>query len=305
VISGSSLATLSPVTCHPSPVTCHLSPVTCHLSPVTCHLSPVMSTTQRSRITYVGHATVLVEMGGVRILTDPVLRRRIYHLRRRNVPIPEGFHEKLDAVLISHMHHDHLDVPSLRRLGKSTRLIAPNGAGALLRHHGFRRVEELRVGERTMVGNVQVTATFALHSGARGPLGPSAETLGFVLGGEMPGAAALPRIYFAGDTDVFPEMAQYAGTLDLALLPVWGWGPTLGPGHMDPQRAAEACRLLAPQVAIPIHWGTLYPLAVHRITSAFLIDPPNLFAEFVLHMAPQVDVRILDPGEHWDVDARP
>jgi L-ascorbate metabolism protein UlaG (beta-lactamase superfamily) len=261
--------------------------------------------THRTRITYVGHATVLVEMGGVRLLTDPVLRQRIYHLRRRNVPIPEGLHENLDAVLISHMHHDHLDVPSLRRLGKSTRLIAPNGAGALLRQHGFRRVEELRVGERTTVGNVQVTAAFALHSGARGPLGPSAETLGFVLGGEMPGAAALPRIYFAGDTDVFPEMAQYAGTLDLALLPVWGWGPTLGPGHMDPQRAAEACRLLAPQVAIPIHWGTLYPLAVHRITSAFLIDPPILFAEFVLHMAPQVDVRILDPGEHWDVDTQP
>jgi len=251
------------------------------------------------RVTYVGHATLLIEMGGTRILTDPVLRRRIYHLRRRSsIPIPEHLGESVDAVLISHMHHDHLDLPSLRRLGLSTRLIVPNGAGALLRQQGFRRVEEVRVGERTSVGGVTVTATFALHSGERGPLGPAAATLGYIVGDAV--VDGHPSVYFAGDTDVFPAMADFAGTLDLALLPVWGWGPTLGAGHMDPHRAAEACQLLAPRMAIPIHWGTLYPLAVHRLSSDFLFNPPHLFEQFALRLAPQVGVHILQPGETYE-----
>ena len=248
------------------------------------------------RITYVGHATLLVEMGGVRLLTDPVLRRQVFHLRRRNVPIPVHVRDNLDAVLISHMHHDHLDLPSLHLLGSTTRLIVPNGAGALLRAHGFTRVEEVRAGERTSVGNVAITATFALHSGTRGPLGPSAESLGFIMGDRM--ATGQCTIYFAGDTDLFPEMADWAGSLDVALLPVWGWGPTLGVGHMDPYRAAQACRLLVPRLAIPIHWGTLYPIAMHRVSPGFLVNPPLLFRQFVLQMAPQVQVQVLAPGEH-------
>ncbi len=80
------------------------------------------------------------------MLTDPVLRRQIYHLRRRNTPIPEQLADQVDAVLISHLHHDHLDIPSLRQLGLDKRLIVPNGAGALLRSHGFQRVEEVRGG---------------------------------------------------------------------------------------------------------------------------------------------------------------
>ena len=69
------------------------------------------------RVTYVGHATTLIEIGGVRLLTDPVLRQRLYHLRRRSIPVPEHLLANVDAVLISHLHHDHLDLPSLRRLG--------------------------------------------------------------------------------------------------------------------------------------------------------------------------------------------
>jgi len=247
------------------------------------------------RITYVGHATVLIEVAGVRILTDPVLRYRVVHLRRRRSPILDIWQEKLDAVLISHLHYDHLDLPSLRKLGKATRLIVPVGAGALLRQHGFANVDELRVGERTIVTGVPVTATTAVHSGSRGPLGPTAECLGYIVGNE------LQRIYFPGDTDLFPEMEQMAGTIDIALMPVWGWGPTLGTGHMDPYRAAQASQLIAPQVAIPIHWGTLYPMAIHRLTRAFLIDPPILFREFIQRMAPQIDVRILQPGEHTEL----
>ena len=123
-----------------------------------------MSTPVAYRVTYVGHATTLIEMGGSRLLTDPVLRQRLYHLRRRSAPIAEHVLERLDAVLISHLHRDHLDLPSLRKLGTGTRLIVPNGAAALLRRHGFHRVEELRAGERTSVGGVPVTATLAAVS---------------------------------------------------------------------------------------------------------------------------------------------
>jgi L-ascorbate metabolism protein UlaG (beta-lactamase superfamily) len=247
------------------------------------------------RITYVGHATVLIEVGGARILTDPVLRYRIVHLRRRRSPLLTAWQEQIDAVLISHLHYDHLDLPSLRQVGLATRLLVPLGAGTLLRQHGFTNVEELRAGERTVVGGVPVSAVTANHNGTRGPLGPTAECLGFVVG------SGQQRTYFAGDTDLFPAMHQLEGQVDVGLLPVWGWGPTLGPGHLDPYGAAQACQRIKPQVAVPIHWGTLYPMALHRLTRTFLIDPPLLFREFMLRMAPQTDVRILQPGEHFEL----
>jgi L-ascorbate metabolism protein UlaG (beta-lactamase superfamily) len=221
-------------------------------------------------------------MGGARMLTDPVLRHRLYHLRRRSAPIAEHLLQRLDAVLISHLHHDHLDLPSLRKLG-------------------FRRVEELRKGERTSVGGVTVTATEAVHHGGRGPFGAVADTLGYVVGDRIVGGN--PSVYFAGDTDVFPGMAELAGSLDLALLPVWGWGPTLGPGHMDPKAAAEACQLLAPRLAIPIHWGTFYPLAMQHIRPTFLTQPPQLFVQFMQRLAPKVEVRVLQPGQHYDASS--
>ncbi len=259
------------------------------------------------RVTYVGHATLLIEIGGVRLLTDPLLRQHVMHLRRRSTPIPAHVYTNLDAVLLSHLHYDHLDLPSLRKLGKTTRLLVPVGAGALLRQQGFDNVEEVRIGDPIHFGSVAVTPTFALHSGTRGPFGPSAETLGFIIG--QPASPTPPsthsparatNIYFAGDTDIFPEMADMAGSLDLALLPVWGWGPTLGAGHMDPLHAAEAARMLAPRMAIPIHWGTFYPIAMHHLLPSFLVNPPQIFHAAVQKMAPEVAVHILQPGQHFE-----
>ena len=86
-------------------------------------------------------------------------------------------------------------------------------------------------------------------------------------------------VYFAGDTDVFAGMAELA-PVDVALLPIWGWGPTMGPGHMDPDRAAEAAALLEARLAIPIHWGTYYPVHLGlRGPPAFLQTPPPLFEQ--------------------------
>ena len=91
------------------------------------------------------------------------------------------------------------------------------------------------------------------------------------------------------------------GGIDLALLPIWGWGPSLGPGHMDPERAARAAALIEPKIVIPIHWGTLYPRFLHRLRPRPLSDPPLELARWMEELAPQVELRVLAPGESTSV----
>lgn len=235
-------------------------------------------------VLYVGHATVLLELDGVRLVTDPLLRRRVAHLRRL-VPLA-GDLRPVDAVLLSHLHRDHADLPSLRRLGQSTPLIAPRGAGLLLRRRGFHAVHELDEGESTVVRAVRIEAVAAEHDGRRHGFGAPAASAGYVIRGSR-------SVYFAGDTDVFPAMAELAGA-DLALLPIAGWGPRLGAGHLDPIRAAEAARLLRPRVVVPIHWGTYVPSYRYR---PYPGDVTEEFTEAVAELAPDVEVRVLRPGE--------
>lgn len=248
-------------------------------------------------ITYVGHATVLIEMNGVRVLTDPVLRNRVGHIRRHGTAVDPLNRGQVDAVLISHMHLDHLDIPSLRLLGYNVRLIVPHGSAGLLRRQGFTHVEEMRAGDLADIGDLSVVATVAHHEGARYPFGPEADCLGFLVQGES-------NVYFAGDTDLFPEMATLAASrLDLALLPVWGWGPRLGEGHLTPRRAAESLQLLHPRAAIPIHWGTFAPFGLGWMRPRFLSAPPRDFATYASRLAPDVDVRVVAPGNFVQLPA--
>ncbi len=242
------------------------------------------------RITYVGHATVLLELSGLRIITDPVLRSRIAHLRRHGPgPRPEVT-ERLDALLISHLHLDHADRPSLRTICRETPVLAPPGAGRFLERCGFTAVSELAPGQSTRIGGVQITAVEARHGHGPSRTHRQSEAVGFHLSGSR-------RVYFAGDTDLFEGMAALADELDLALLPVWGWGPSLGPGHLDPERAARAAAMLSPHVAVPIHWGTFFPLGLAHFLPRRLSTPPHDFARWCERLAPQVDVRILLPSE--------
>ena len=250
------------------------------------------------RITWVGHATVALEIGGARLLTDPVLRPRVAHLLRHG-PLPDPHVlAGVDAVLVSHLHLDHLDVPSLRMLGRGVRVIAPRGAGAVLRRAGFARVTELGVGEAVPVAGATVTAVEAEHDGRRHPLGPVAETLGFEIAGAH-------RVYFAGDTDVFPGMEALAGRHDLALLPIWGWGPSLGPGHMDPAAAARAVALLRPRLVVPIHWGTYSPVAVKGGEPDWLRRPAGRFAEQIGAAGLADRLRVLEPGGRLSLPTHP
>lgn len=241
------------------------------------------------QVTYVGHATVLIELDGARLLTDPVLRSRIGHLRRQTASPAPDVAEALDAVLVSHLHHDHADVPSLRRLPREVPVLTPPGAGAFFERRGFSAVSELAPGESEQIGAVSVTATKAVHPRRR-RLERDSEAVGFVLSGRR-------RIYFAGDTDLFDGMRELGPDLDLALLPIWGWGPSLGLGHLDPERAARAAALLSPRLAIPIHWGTLYPLGLARFRPEPLRSPPHEFTTWMGRLAPQTEARVLAPGE--------
>jgi len=246
------------------------------------------------RIAFLGHATALIQLDGVRLLSDPVLRGRVLHLRR-HTPVPDpSVYTAPDAVLISHLHQDHLDLPSLRLLGTQVPLVVPAGAGSWLRGRGFSDVRELRVGEQAQVGALTVTAVPARHDGNRLPRGPRAAALGYL----VKGGHSRPRVvYFAGDTELFAGMADFAPSPDVALLPVAGWGPTLGPGHMDPLHAARAARLILPRLAIPIHWGTLRTIGSTRGRQPPLAEQARLFARHVAELAPGVEVRVLEPGE--------
>jgi len=259
------------------------------------------------RVTYVGHATVLVELGGTRLLTDPLLGSRVGPLRRHGAaPVP-GIASELDAVLVSHLHRDHADVPSLRSIDHDVPVLVPPGAARFASRQGFSDVRELAPGESSAVGAATLTAVEARHEvSAHHPLpvrfmsalvaqsAPEAGRVAAAVGFLVEGGGR--RVYFAGDTDLFEGMERL-GPVDLALLPVWGWGPTLGPGHLDPARAARAAALISPRIVVPIHWGALYPLGLARLRPGPLHAPPREFARRVRELAPQVEVRVLEPGE--------
>jgi L-ascorbate metabolism protein UlaG (beta-lactamase superfamily) len=242
-----------------------------------------------ARIDYVGHATVFVDLDGVRLLTDPLLRNRVAHLRRSS-PVAARALRGVDAVLISHAHYDHLDLPSLERLGKKLPVVVPRGLGGLLRKRRFESVLEIEVGETFAIGALQIRAVPAEHDGSRGPFGASAAPVGYVVSGTK-------SIYFAGDTDLFDGMSEL-GSLDVALVPIWGWGPGLGGGHLDPSRAAEAVARIRPKLVVPIHWGTYFPIHLGLKGKPGFVDlPPLEFLAAMKETSPDVDVKVLRPGE--------
>jgi L-ascorbate metabolism protein UlaG (beta-lactamase superfamily) len=241
------------------------------------------------RVTWLGHATTVIELGGVRIVTDPVTRLRVAHLRRAAEVAPSAL-AGVDVVLISHVHWDHLDLPSLEQIERETPVVVPLGAGVLLRHQGFGGVIEVEAGDVFDVRGMSIRATHAEHAAARGPFGVRAPSLGFLV--ERP-----RRVYFAGDTDLFPGMAELSGDLAVALLPISGWGPRLPPGHLDPERAAHALELLRPRMAIPIHWGTYWPM--HRRRAP--IRPADEFVREAALRCPEVEIRVLAVGGSCDI----
>jgi L-ascorbate metabolism protein UlaG (beta-lactamase superfamily) len=250
---------------------------------------------------FLGHSTVRVELAGRTVLTDPLLTATVGPLRRVVPPPAASASAGVDLVLLSHLHGDHLHLPSLRLLG-DVRIVVPRGAGRWLRDKGFPHVEELAPGETLRDGDLTITGVHARHSGHRwGPRlehGPQTRAMGHLL------SAAGRTVYCSGDTDLFDSMT-FLGDLgiDVAVLPVWGWGPNLGSGrldhgHLDPHRAAEAVARLRPRTAVPVHWGT-FAVRGSRLLPRMrraLVEPPRVFAAEVAARGLGTTVLHVEPG---------
>jgi L-ascorbate metabolism protein UlaG (beta-lactamase superfamily) len=245
--------------------------------------------TSPGTLTWLGHSCATVSLDGLVVITDPALGERIIHLRRAS-PVDGALLDGVDVILISHVHYDHLDLPSLERLDRDAQVLLPAGAGGLLRRRGFHHVREVVPGDEVDLGSLAVRVTHAEHAAARRPGTAKTLPVGYVIAGTR-------TVYFAGDTDLFGGM-ESLGDVDVALLPVAGWGPRLPAGHLDPPRAAQALALIRPRIAIPIHWGTYAPWR----RPEGLETPAREFAEIATTVAPAVDVRVLRPGQSCALD---
>lgn len=209
---------------------------------------------------WLGHSTVVIDVDGRRLITDPLLRRHGGALRRRSHPPASHQWQDVDAVLLSHLHHDHAELRSLRMLGDAPVLTGPDSA-TWLRRRGLPGVAP--EGWHHLGGGVRVRLVRAVHHARPMPHRPN-EVQGHLL---RTGEAT---VWVAGDTELYDEMAdlpRYAGRdrIDLAVVPVGGWGPRLSPGHMGPEEAAVACAMTRSRWALPVHYGTLHAPLMDRL----------------------------------------
>jgi L-ascorbate metabolism protein UlaG (beta-lactamase superfamily) len=246
------------------------------------------------RATWLGHSTVLLEIDGARVLTDPVWGERASPVtfagpkRFQPVPTPIRALPELDAVIVSHDHYDHLDYPTILELAKrDVPFFTSLGVGAHLQAWGVpaQRITELDWWEEAAVPGtgLVLSAAPSQHFSGRG-LGGRNATLwsSFVVRGPE------HRIFFSGDTGLTPEygeIKQRFGAFDLVMLEVGAFHEAWGDIHLGPEHALDALRLLGGGKLLPVHWGT-FNLAIHAW------DEP---AETLLRLAPERGAQLLMP----------
>lgn len=248
------------------------------------------------RITFVGHATVLIELGGRHFLTDPVFSDRVKVLSRRSKP-GLRFRElpTLSAVLVSHAHYDHFDLPTLRQIDPHVPLLLPSRTRTFGRSLGSRTFVEMNHGEAWGEGGVNIHAVPARHFGGRWLLDSVVRPAnGYVI------QASGGTVYFAGDTARFNDFEDIGRryTIDVALLPIGAYKPAwiMRWSHLDPRTAVEAFERLNAAYMIPIHWGTF------RLSLESLEEPVRCLRELVEAKGLQDRVIVLNPGESWSLN---
>lgn len=244
------------------------------------------------RATWLGHSTVLLELDGHRVLTDPVFGERASPL---SFVGPKRFHEvpatieslpPLDAILLSHDHYDHLCRASIEALAKrDVPIVTALGVGAHLERFGFRpeRVVELDWGESAVVRGLRITATPSQHFSGRGP-----HDRNTTLWSSFVVQSGRRKVFFSGDTgltEAFADIGRVHGPFDLVMLEVGAYHPSWGTIHLGPENALEAFRMLGGGTLLPVHWGT-FDLGLHAW------DEP---VETLVARAAEQGARILTP----------
>lgn len=221
-------------------------------------------------LTWIGHASFLIQLAGKNILIDPVLSPKIGWIKRNCPPgLAWPALPKIDLVLITHNHRDHMDAPTLKKLGADPAYIVPQGLGAWFARRGFRHITEVRWWQKETFGGITITFVPAQHWSRRGLTdGNTSWWGGFVL------EAGSLRLYHAGDTgwfDGFAEIGRRTGTIHLAMLPIGAYAPRwfMHPQHISPEEAVKAMRLLKAKHLIPMHWGTF------QLSDEPLNEPPR------------------------------
>ncbi len=209
-------------------------------------------------LTWVGHASFVLRMGGRYVAIDPVFSERIQGLVGRLVApgvVPESL-PPIDLVLVTHNHYDHLDLPSLTRIGPRARYVVPLGNRATLERAGLRDVVELDWWQTHREGELEVTLVPARHWSMRAPWDRNDGLWGGYVVRGPEGVA-----YHAGDTayfDDFGDIGARCGPIDWAMLPVGAYEPRwfMQPQHMNPDDALEAFARLGARTLVAMHWGT-------------------------------------------------
>lgn len=247
-------------------------------------------------VTWWGHSFVTVDLPGATVVTDPIMTRRLFHLRRRS-PAPPRAATRADVVLISHLHHDHLHVPSLRRFDPDVPLVVPRGAVAAVRALRARNTIEVSPGDRIEVAGVEIEVLEADHHDRRlkAPGSPAAPPIGFRF------TSGGGSVWYPGDTAMMDFSTVAA--VDLALIPIGGWGPSLAEGHIDPPQAASAVQQVGARWTLPIHYGTFWPVGFRPDTAAhrhWFQSPGLRFLQAADEI--ELDSTIVTPGFGEPVD---
>ncbi|WP_291524968.1 MBL fold metallo-hydrolase [Branchiibius sp. NY16-3462-2] len=252
-------------------------------------------------VRWLGHSTVVIDLDGTRVLTDPLLRNHVGLLRRVTPPPRAADWSGVDAILLSHLHLDHADVASLRLLPETPVLASANvanwlsdrGIGSAGISSDWQRIPGS--------GATEVRLVPAEHH-ARPLPGRPIDAHGFLL--RCPSGT----VWFAGDTADYPEMEHLAewagGRIDVVLLPIHGWGPRLSAGHLDAVGAAKVCRVVRPRFVVPIHYGTLHAVGLNLRRLDWMHSPAELFASSLTAVAPDTSlVQLAATGPGWQLPA--
>lgn len=250
-------------------------------------------------IRWLGHSTVVIDLDGSRLLTDPLLRNHVGLLRRVTPPPQPTDWAGTDAILLSHLHLDHADVASLRQLPTTPVLASATVANWLCERD--LPAEHVSSQWQAVPGSQSTSIRLVPAEHPARPLpGRPIDATGFLL------RSPTGTVWFAGDTGAYPSMErlpQWAGgRIDVALLPIHGWGPRLSAGHLDAVGAAEVCRIVRPRYVVPIHHGTLHPVGLNLRRMDWMHSAAEEFAASLPTTAPDTTlVQLAATGPAWQM----